>query len=164
MTPRNTAAAATLALLLSACGGEGAPPPVQTITGSSTATAGDARTGAAVLVLALPGPVLELAAPATVHVTISGSAELHAHYAADGTLDVRLAAPVPTGASATATRLHHFAPAQVAVAYSVTVALPAGTHELMASVTARATDLQGRATGALSTAQATVDWLVEVQP
>ena len=151
-----------LAALLAGCGG-GEPAPGVLATDTSTAQAGSADTGATVLVLALPGPVLHLDSATTVRVRLDGSVQLQAHYAAHATAALALAKPHPTGATEAATTLGAD-PGTVPLAYSVVLHLPAGRTELAAQITARASDTDGTPTSALGRATASIDWIVEVQP
>lgn len=144
--------------LLTACGDSSTDPQP---TDTSTATAGDAHTGSPTLVLLLPGPTLDLLAPAMVHVRLAGKLHLSAHYGAVAAVAIALAEPVATGPSARPVNLAP--PADEPLAYEVWLQLPAGTHVLAAQVTVRATDAAGVPTGALAVADATVDWHVQVQ-
>ena len=147
---------------LSGCGGpiEAEPEPLP----RSTGTAGDAHTGSAALVLALPGPPLQLAAPARVRVRLVGTLHQTAHYAAQASVAIALSAPVATGAAAVPVALGVQTPVPVPLAYDVTLQLPAGLHDLVARVVVRATDGDGLSTSALAVADVALDWRVEVQP
>jgi hypothetical protein len=94
------------ALLLTACGNSDTPATLETapnvapeaapiITEQSTAQAGDDRIGATVLVLPLPGPVLQLDRPALVRVQLTGQLLQAAHYGARLSSASRSASPPP---------------------------------------------------------------------
>ena len=152
---------AAAAAALSACGADTpADPTMPPLLHQSTAHAGDERTGAQVLVLALPGPVLQLDRPADVHVRLAAETTVHAHYAATGTVALKLDTAI--GSSAVPVALSPAQRAAVGIGYDVRVRLPAGTHRLMASIVLRAFDTNGRATGALGTADAALQWRVQV--
>lgn len=163
------------AVLLAACGGgqDAAaagtspthPPAAPTLLAeTSSAQAGDARIGATVLVLALPGPVLDLAQPARVRLRLAGSLQQAAHYGAQAVASVALSQPAATGASSLPATLQPLAPTSVPISYDVWLQLPAGTHALVAQITVRAFDANGLATSALAKASAQADWLVELAP
>jgi hypothetical protein len=152
------ALAAVLFFALSACGGGDSAPPDDTplATGTSSGMAGNDTTGFAVLVLTLPGPVIELAAPATVEITITGSATQRLHYPAHVMAGVQLSQPLPSDFSQAGIdppfrlSLHQFR-----------LPLPAGRTELQAQVITRATSLtNGLSTGALAQLLADIEWLV----
>jgi hypothetical protein len=154
---------------ITGCGGgdsaePAAPPPGSLIADQSTAQAGDSRIGAAVLVLPLPGPVLQLDQPARVRVRLGGIVEVGAHHGAQATVTLALAEPTPTGPSTLPLTLHPLAPAPVVLGYDVWLQLPAGTHPLAARITLRAFDANGTPSAALARAEAAVDWHVVVQP
>lgn len=156
-----TTAAAIVAAALAACGADApAEPAVPPLLHESTAHAGDDRTGAQVLVLALPGPVLQLERPADVHVQLAAAATVYAHYAASGTVALKLDTAI--GTSTVPVPLSPAQRATASIGYDVRLRLPAGTHPLMASMVVRAFDAQGRSTGALSTADAAVQWQVQL--
>lgn len=150
------------ALLLAACGdsGDDTPP---LATGTSSTQAGDANTGAALLVLPLHGPTVQLDQPATVRVHLHGRVTVGVHYPAHGTLGVGLTAPVPTGEGQAAHELQAGS-VGLPLSYSVVIALPAGATPLQASAVLRATDVQGVPTGALGHAAARVEWTVTTEP
>jgi hypothetical protein len=152
-----------LLVMLGGCGGSGAPI-ADVYTGQSTAQAGDADTGAAILVLPLQGPALQLDRPAQIHVRLKGHVQVSAHYSASGTVAIELAAPVATGPSTVPVALSPQAATTEPVAYTAWLQLPAGTHALQALLTLRARDAQAVPTGALARADASVAWRVEVQP
>jgi hypothetical protein len=157
--------AVILAALLSACGGDAlAPEPATLATDTSSAQAGDARTGAAVLVLALPGPVLQLEQPALVRVHITGQLQQAAHYGAQAVMSIALSEPTATGPSAVHITLAPLAPVAVPIGHQVWLQLPAGAAPLVARITVRALDANGTPTSALARAVADVHWAVEVQP
>lgn len=165
-----------LALLLAACGDSGTPDARQTapdvlpqaaplITEQSTARAGDQRIGAAVLVLSLPGPVLQLDRPALVRVQLSGRVLQSAHYGAAAVVSIALAEPTATAPSSLpATLLPLSPPEAVPLAYQVWLQLPAGAAPLVARITVRALDANGTPTSALAQSTAELHWAVEVQP
>ena len=153
--------AVILALLLTACGGSSGVPEPTIINATSDAQAGDERTGAALLVLPLPGPVLELDKPALVTVRLEVTLAQTAHYAASGSASVDMAKPWPSSPSTVPLQLP--SPDATPLRYSVQMELPAGSHPLAAQVTVRATDVQGLPTGALARATATAVWTVEVE-
>jgi hypothetical protein len=162
MTPPLPTAVLLAALAaLAACGADApAEPAALPLLHESVAHAGDERTGAQVLVLALPGPELQLARPADVHVQLAAAATVHAHYAAAGTVMLKLDAAI--GTSTVPVELSPAQRAEAAIAYDVRLRLPAGSHRLMAGIVVRAFDASGRATGALSTADAALQWRVQV--
>lgn len=164
-----------LALLLAACGGSGTPDPrdgaahvqpeaVPLITEHSTAQGGDERIGAAVLVLALPGPVLQLEQPALVRVQITGQLLQAAHYGAAAVVAVALAEPTATSPGSLPATLWPLAPVAVPLGYQVWLQLPAGAQPLVARITVRALDANGTPTSALARAVAEIHWTIEVQP
>lgn len=158
--------AGTLVLLLAGCGGGSTdtnPAPTVLATDTSTSQAGDDRTGAAVLVLALPGPTVTLTQPAAVRVQLLGSVQQRGHYSAQATLDVRVHLPYTTGSTQTAAPLP-WGTATLPIDYAVVIDLPAGRTTLQALATVRATDGNGLSTAALATANATADWLVILEP
>lgn len=159
---RATAALLAAAAAITACGADApAEPAVPPLLHESTAHAGDERTGAQVLVLALPGPVLDLPRPADVHLQLAAAATVHAHYAASGTVMLKLDAAI--GTSTVPVALSPAQRATAAIGYDVRLRLPAGSHRLMAGIVVRAFDAAGRATGALSTADAALQWRVQVE-
>jgi hypothetical protein len=142
-------------------GGSDEPDPTVLATGQSTAHSGDERTGAAVLVLPLPGPTVQLDTAATVRVHITGTATIAAHYAAAAQAGVALQHPVPSGATTVAAPLLPRQTTSVAIDYTVLIALPAGDTPLQALLTLRAVDASnGLPTGALATADAAAEWEV----
>lgn len=143
-------------MLIAACGGSGQEPQ-QLASGTSTTQAGDASTGAALLVLPLQGPTVNLDQQTAVRVRLEGNVLLGVHYPAHGTLAVELTAPAPTMATQDARTL---APgsADLPLRYSVVITLPAGETQLMARAVLRTTDLQGLPTGAMGHAEALVEW------
>jgi hypothetical protein len=169
------APALILAALLAACGDSSTPEPRETaprvqpeaapiITEQSTAQAGDQRIGAPVLVLALPGPVLQLDRPALVRVQLTGELLQAAHYGAQAVVSIALSEPTDTGPSAAPATLAPLAPVAVPIGYQVWLQLPAGAAPLVARITVRALDANGTPTSALARAVADVHWAVEVQP
>jgi hypothetical protein len=175
MSTRHTMLALAAALLLAACGGSGTSDPRETapnvapesapiITEQSTAQAGDDRIGATVLVLPLPGPVLQLERPALVRVQITGQLLQAAHYGAQAVISIALSEPTATAPSSLPATLAPLAPVAVPLGYQVWLQLPAGAQPLMARVTVRAVDANGTPTSALARAVADVHWAVEVQP
>ena len=174
MSTRHTMLALAAALLLAACGGSGTSDPRETapnvapeaapiITEQSTAQAGDDRIGATVLVLPLPGPVLQLERPALVRVQLTGQLLQAAHYGAQAVVTLALEQPAATSPSSLPATLT-LAPAAVPLSYEVWLQLPVGAQPLMASITVRALDPNGTLTSALARAVGTVDWAVEAQP
>jgi hypothetical protein len=167
-------APALLALLLAACGGGSdaeretapnlQPEAAPLITEQSTAQAGDARIGAAVLVLPLPGPVLQLEQPALVRVQLSGQLLQAAHYGAQAVVSIALSEPTDTASSSLPATLAPLAPVAVPLGYQVWLQLPAGAQPLVARITVRALDANGTSTRALARAVADVHWAVEAQP
>jgi len=164
-----------LAALLAACGDSSAPEPRETapsvqpeaapiITDTSTAQGGDERIGAAVLVLALPGPVLQLEQPARVRVQLTGQLLQAAHYGAQATASIALSEPAATAPSALPATLAPLAPVAVPLSYQVWLQLPAGAAPLVARVTVRGLDANGTPTAALARAVAELHWAVEAQP
>lgn len=157
-----------LAATLAACGGgaeedQGAPQIVEVSTEVSTAVAGDATVGSMLLVLPLPGPVLQLEQPARVRVRMAGRVDIGAHYAAHATVATALAAPLATGADTMPVALAPGAPAHAPLSYEVWLQLPAGEHALQARMVLRALDGNGLPTGALARAVANVEWRVDGQ-
>lgn len=154
------ALACVLFLGLSGCGDSSQPEPEPLATDQSTAQGGDDRTGASVLVLPLPGPTVQLDAPATVRVHLRGTLAQTAHYAAIGQVDIALQQPQATAPGTVAAALRHGS-TSVALEYSALLALPAGRTALQATLTVRATDpATGLPSGALSRAEAVIDWTV----
>jgi hypothetical protein len=148
---------------LTGCGGGDAtePAPTELATAQSDAQGGDSRTGAAVLVLPLPGPVLNLDAPALVRVRITGQLLQHAHYAAALQASLALQQPQATEPSAVAARVDG-TPAGIDLDYTVHLQLPAGHTPLLALLTVRAFDpATALPSGALARAEATAHWVVD---
>jgi hypothetical protein len=142
--------------LIAACGGS-SQEPQQLASGTSTVQAGDASIGAALLVLPLQGPTVNLDRQTAVRVRLDGSVRLGVHYPAHGTLAIDLTAPAPTGTSQGARTLAQGS-AELPLSYSVVITLPAGETQLMARAVLRTTDLQGLPTGAMGRAEALVEW------
>lgn len=156
-------AAVLAALALLGCGGGGDDAGRRVLaSGNATAQAGDARTGAPLLVLVLPGPLVHMPQPGAVRVRLRGTLELGAHYAAAATLDVALSAPA-TLPTRQAMALRPGAPNELTFDYSVELLLPAGDSVLLATLVAAAT-LDGLPSGALSRAVASAEWLVSDEP
>jgi hypothetical protein len=160
---------------ITGCGGSGTPEPLDTapvvqpeaapvVTEQSSAHAGDERIGAAVLVLPLPGPVLQLERPALVRVRLSGSLLQAAHYGASAVVSLALSQPTGTSPSSLPATLSPQAPAAVPLAYEVWLQLPAGAAPLVARITVRAFDANALSTSALARALAELHWSVEPQP
>jgi hypothetical protein len=145
-------------MLIAACGGS-SNEPQQLASGTSTTQAGDASTGAALLVLPLQGPTVKLDRQTAVRVRLEGSVRLGVHYPAHGTLAVDLTAPAPTGTTQDARTLAQGS-TELPLAYSVVITLPAGETQLMARAVLRTTDLQGLPTGAMGHAEASAEWVV----
>jgi hypothetical protein len=141
-----------------------APESAPIITEQSTAQGGDQRIGATVLVLPLPGPVLQLDRPALVRVQLSGQLLQAAHYGAMAVVSIALSEPTSTAPNSLPATLAPLAPVAVPLGYQVWLLLPAGAQPLMARVTVRALDANGTPTSALARAVADVHWAVEVQP
>ena len=170
------APALILAALLAACGDSSTPEPRETapsvqpeaapiITEQSTAQAGDQRIGATVLVLPLPGPVLQLDRPALVRVQLSGRLIQSVHFGTQAVVSIALSEPTATGPSAVPATLMALSPPDIVpLSYQVWLQLPAGAQPLMARITVRALDANGTPTAALAQATADVHWAVEVQP
>lgn len=149
-----------LVAMLTGCGGgteDNPPDPTVLATDTSTAQAGDERTGAAVLVLPLLGPVLTLEQPTWIEVRLAGSVNATAHYPTHATLTVALTAPISTGPSAAPVDA---AGQQAALNYVVRLLLPAGQTTLQAAAVLRSTDGSGVPAAALARALATVEWVV----
>lgn len=155
---------------ITGCGGgadSSAPQPTVLATDTTIAQAGDATAGSAALLLALPGPVLQLPGPALVRVRLSGQLLQQAHYPADVQASVALQLPQPTGPSSAAASIAPLVgpPAPIALDYAVHLSLPAGTTPLQALLVVRATDpATGLPTAALARATAHVQWSVELLP
>ena len=164
--------ATLLALLLTACGDSStepvrehiADPAPPVLIEQSTAQAGDERIGATVLVLALPGPVLQLEQPALVRVQLTGQLLQAAHYGAQAVVSIALSEPTDTASSSLPATLAPLAPAAVPLSYEVWLQLPVGAQPLVARITVRAIDANGTPTSALARAVADLHWAVEVQP
>jgi hypothetical protein len=142
--------------LIAACGGS-SQEPQQLASGTSTTQGGDASIGAALLVLPLQGPTVNLDRQTAVRVRLEGSVRLGVHYPAHGTLAVELTSPAPTGATQGAHTLAQGS-ADLPLRYSVVITLPAGETQLMARAVLRTTDLQGLPAGAMGHAEAAVGW------
>ena len=142
--------------LIAACGG-GSQEPQQLASGTSTTQAGDASTGAALLVLPLHGPTVKLDQQTAVRVRLEGNVRLGVHYPAHGTLAIDLTAPAPTATTQDAHTLAQGS-ADLPLRYSVVITLPAGETQLMARAVLRTTELQGLPTGAMGRAEASVEW------
>lgn len=144
-------------MLIAACGGSGQEPQ-QLASGTSTTQAGDASTGAALLVLPLQGPTVKLDQQTAVRVRLDGSVRLGVHYPAHGTLAVGLAAPAAPMRAPRDAPLLPQGSAELPLVYSVVITLPAGETQLMARAALRTTDLQGLPAGAMGHAEALVEW------
>lgn len=142
--------------LIAACGGS-SQEPQQLASGTSTTQAGDASTGAALLVLPLLGPTVNLEHQTTVRVHLRGSVRVGVHYPSHGTLGVGLIEPVPTGEDQASHELQAGSMG-LPLSYRVVITLPAGETHLMARAVLRTTDVHGLDTGSLGHAEASVDW------
>lgn len=160
-------------VLLAACGG-GAPDVPETasvvqpaapsiITEQSSAQAGDERIGATVLVLPLPGPVLQLERPALVRVQISGQLLQSAHYGATAAVSLSLQEPIATTGSSLPATIAPQSAVAVPLVNQLWLQLPAGSHPLVARITVRALDANATPTSALARAEADVTWTLEIQ-
>lgn len=144
---------------LAGCGGSSTNP---VAAGQSSTQAGSAEVGAALLVLPLQGPVVELDEPASVRVRLRVRLQQQAHYAAGAQVSVAMRQPWPTGPSITPVTLSDAAPLSIGLDYGVTMSLSAGRTPLVAQIAVQATDAAtGLSTAALGHAEAEADWVVD---